>query len=341
MKIAGKKIPKGTVLLFLSFTAVSLCLLLIVSAARAERTNNMSKNNMYTGHQKNFSVYNAEGGGFWEDIILSLSAKYNDFAIYMPMQDSEIVVRGICVKGSVEVPPMIEGEYFDFNTSWSDTPMVVLGKECQEKIAERNGKKYYDYGGLEFEVLGVMGTKEDSRLNHMMLLDFRSAVRMEEVNTSYVLDTKKESDLIKIGQDLSGLFRLPAEVMILLDEGDGLSPIARLLSSGRIMDALYVMILISFSLSTILVTSIWLRFRRPLLFAWQICGYEERMKGLETAKRYYMAAGFGFVVGLLLMALFSLVMEDIQMKAIDIVQAFGVTVGLGTIILFFCYLSNK
>ena len=41
MKIAGKKIPKGTVLLFLSFTAISLCLLLIVSATRAERMNSM------------------------------------------------------------------------------------------------------------------------------------------------------------------------------------------------------------------------------------------------------------------------------------------------------------
>lgn len=36
MRVAGKKIPKGTILLFLSFTAISLCLLLIVSAARAE-----------------------------------------------------------------------------------------------------------------------------------------------------------------------------------------------------------------------------------------------------------------------------------------------------------------
>lgn len=341
MKVAGKKIPKGTVLLLLSFTAISLCLLLIVSAARAERINDMSRNNMYTGHQKNFSVYNAEEKNVWEDVIENLSAKYDDFAIYMPMQDPEIVVRGVCVKGSVEEPPMIEGEYFDFDSSWSEMPTIVLGKDCQENIIEWNGKKYCSYGGIQFEVLGVMGTKEDSRINHMMLFDLRSAVRMAGVNTSYVLDTKKEPDVAKIGEELGTLFRLPAEVMILLDKGDGMSPIAQLLSSGRIMETMHVMILISFSLSSILVTFIWLRFRRTLLLAWQLCGYKEYMKGLETAKRYYLAAGFGFVAGLLLMALFSLMVEDMQVKIMDIVQAFGMTVGLGTVILFSCYMIDR
>lgn len=202
-------------------------------------------------------------------------------------------------------------------------------------------KSIVPMGGIEFEVLGVMGTKEDSRINHMMLLDLRSAVRMTNVNTSYVLDTKKESDMIKIGQELSGLFRYSAEVMILLDKGDGVSPIAQLLSSGRIMDTMHVMILISFSLSSILVTFIWLRFRRTLLYVWQLCGYKEYMKGLETAKRYYLAAGFGFVAGLSLMTLFSLTVEDIQMKVMDIVQAFGMTVGLGTVILLFCYMVDR
>ena len=45
--------------------------------------------------------------------------------------------------------------------------------------------------------------------------------------------------------------------------------------------------------------------------------------------------------GLFLMTLFSLALEEIQMKAMDIVQAFGMTVGLGTVILFFCYLIDS
>lgn len=341
MKIAGKKIPKGTILLFLSFTAISLCLLLIVSATRAERTNSMSKNGMYSGHQKNFSICNAEQEGHWEDVIPALEAKYNNFAIYVPIQNPEIVIRGVCVSGKVETPPMVEGKYFDFATSWTDTPKAVLGKQYREYAVERDGKMYYDYQGVEFEVIGVMGTKEDSRLNYMMMMDFKSAVRLAGINTGYVLDTKKESDLLKVGQDLDSLFLLPADVVILLDTGDKVSPIARLLSSNAIMDTMYVMILISFSLSTILVTFIWLRFRRQIFYAWQLCGYEGRMQCMEICKRFYLAAGAGFAAGFLLMAVMSMVMGDMQMAVLDILQALGMTVGLGTVILFFCYLLDR
>lgn len=341
MKIAGKKIPKGTILLFLSFTAISLCLLLIVSATRAERTNSMSKNGMYSGHQKNFSICNAEQEGQWEDVIPALEAKYNNFAIYVPIQNPEIVIRGVCVSGKVETPPMVEGKYFDFATSWTDTPKAVLGKQYREYAVERDGKMYYDYQGVEFEVIGVMGTKEDSRLNYMMMMDFKSAVRLAGINTGYVLDTKKESDLLKVGQDLDSLFLLPADVVILLDTGDKVSPIARLLSSNAIMDTMYVMILISFSLSTILVTFIWLRFRRQIFYAWQLCGYEGRMQCMEICKRFYLAAGAGFAAGFLLMAVMSMVMGDMQMAVLDILQALGMTVGLGTVILFFCYLLDR
>lgn len=338
MKIAGKKIPKGTLLLFLSFTAISLCLVLIVSAARAERTNSMSRNGMYSGQQKNFSIYNAEEENLWEEVIPQLGSKYNNFAIYLPIPDTEIVIRGVCVKGSVKKPPMTEGKYFDFTTSWSDTPMAVLGKQYQKDVVERNGKKYYTYQGIEMEVLGVMGTKEDSRLNYMMMVDFRFAVRLSGINAGYVLDAKKESALLEIGQELGSLFQLPAEVLILLEPGDAVSPIARFLSSDAIMDTMYGMILVSFSLSTILVTFIWLRFRRQLFYAWKLCGYEGRMQCMETAKRFYMAAGVGFVAGLLLTALVSLAVEDMHIVLFDVLQAFGMTVGLGTVILFFCYM---
>lgn len=342
MKIAGRKIPKGTFFLFLSFMMVSLCLLLIVSATRTERINSLSQNLLYTGHERNFYVKDAEEEGLWEKVAPQLAEGHEDFAIYLPMQDPEIVMRGIFVRGRVQEPPMVEGEFFDLGTSWSDTPGIVLGRDCREGIAERDGKKYYSYGGTEFEVLGIMGTDGESRLNHMAFLDFKSAVRMMGINTDYVLDAKKESVLVDVAQDMDSLFRpyRPAEAMIYAGDAERISFMARILSSDAIMDTMYVMILASFSLSTVLVTFIWLRFRRPLFFAWQLCGYGERMKGLETAKRYCLAAGAGFAAGLFLMALCSLLMEEIQVKAVDILQAFGMTVGLGTAILLSCYLAE-
>ena len=295
MKIAGKRVPKGNILLFLSFTAISLCLLLIVSAIRAEHSNSLSQKGMYSGHQKGFSVHNAEDETSWTKVIPELADGHDNFAIYVPVEDSEIVMRGICIQGEVEMPPMCEGNFFDFSTSWTEQPTLVVGKQYQEGVIRRNGKMYYQYGDVEFEVIGIMGTEEESRINQMMLMDFRSSIRITGINTEYVLDTRKESDLTELGQDLYDQFHSPAEVFIILEEGDRSSAIASLFSGETIMSTLYVMILISFSLSTILVTFIWLRFRRQLFFVYNLCGYEGRMERMEISKRFYLAAGTGFV----------------------------------------------
>lgn len=341
MKIAGKRIPKGNILLMLSFAAISLCLLLIFSVSRAGRENNMSKNNMYSGHQKGFSIIQAEEEQQWEDVIPALAADYDKFAIYVPIPDPEIVVRGIFTNGDVAVPPMLEGTYFNADTSWTDQPKVVLGKQYEKNVSRRDGKMYYQYLDVEYEVLGIMGTESDSRLNGMMMMDFRSAVRIAGINTEYVLDTKKESQIIKIGQSIEERFEYPANVLIVLEEVGARSSVARFLSSSAIMDTMYVMMLISFSLSTVLVMLIWFRFRRQLFFAWTLCGYENHARRLEISKRFYMTAGSGFGAGLCLMAVISWNISDIHVAARDVFQALAMTVGLGTVILFFCYFLDR
>ncbi len=338
MIIAGRRIPKGNILLLFSFTAISVCLLLIVCATRAERRNTQSQNGLYTGHQKRFSIGYATKDNLWEDVIPKLTSGYHDFAIYVPLEDPNIVMRGIFVQGEVESPPMLQGSYFDASTSWSGHPTLVLGKQFQKDIRIRNHKMYYTYQGVEYEVIGIMGTEDESRINHMIMMDFKSAVRITGINTQYMLDTKKESHILSIGQAMCRQFHSPAEVVIMLQKGEYKEPlVTRLFSSDVILDTMYVMIFISFFLSTILVTFIWLRLRWQLLFACSLFGYEKRFKRLEIAKRFYLVAGVGFATGLLLLVLISRMVPDIHMIGMDVLQAFGMTIGLGSVILFFCY----
>lgn len=315
-------------------------MLLIVSATRAEHRNSQSQNGLYSGHQKGFSVHNAEDENQWEEVIPELASRHNNFAVYAPVQDPEMVMRGICVQGEVEIPPMLEGTYFDFSTSWTDQPTLVVGKQYKEKVIRRAGKMYYRYGGTEYEVIGIMGYEEESRINQMILMDFRSSLRITGINTEYILDTRKEADLTELGQDMYDLFHSPAEMLIILEQGAKPSVIAGLFSGGAVMRTLYVMTLISFSLSTILVTFIWLRFRRQLFFAYTLCGYERQMERLEISKRFYLAAGTGFVAGMLLMIFISQFMTDFTMAVLDILLTLGITIGLGTVILFSCYCIN-
>ena len=92
MKIFGKKLPKGNILLFLSFTTISICTLLVISAMRAEKNNYLSKNAMYSGHQKGFSVAYSENEKEWEEVIPELAKEYNNFAVYVPLDDKDKIV---------------------------------------------------------------------------------------------------------------------------------------------------------------------------------------------------------------------------------------------------------
>ena len=172
-------------------------------------------------------------------------------------------------------------------------------------------------------------------------MDFKSAVRRAGINAEYVLDTKKETEINEVGREISYSFRSPAEVSIVLNQGTEDSFVSRALSSERIVKTMYMMVLISFSLSTVLVTIIWLRFRRQLFGAWTLCGYEIRSEMIELAKRYYRITGVGFMAGFGLMYLISRMVTDIRFMLIDTITSFLITLFFGTIVLVFCYSYDK
>lgn len=340
MNTFGKRVPKGNLLLFFSFTAVSLCILLIISMFHSEYENRLSHNNLYTGHQKEFSVCYAEDENQWRNVIPNIKSDADDFAIYVPVQNPDIILRGVYIKGNVVRPPMIQGEYFDCETSWTEVPKAVLGKKYQKDTRTENGKLFYEYNGVDYEVIGVMGTQKDSWINKMIMLDFNSAVKLSGINTSYVLDTKRKSNINKTGQELCNMFQYPASLMITLEEGVKSSFVEEFFSSDVIMDTMYIMILISFSLSTVLVTYIWLSYRKQLFFAWELCGYRKICRHYEIYKRFLGVAVTGFLSGLLLMYIFSYNIRDIDFKLMYILQSFLFTVCLGVVIFTFCYIID-
>lgn len=342
MKIAGKKIPKGNILVFISFTAISLCLIMIVSLVRADRINDIIKKGLYSGNQRGFYIHNSENENEWDDVIPDFPDNCYNFALYTELPDPEITVRGIYVKGKVVIPPLIYGHYFDEATSWSDTPGVVLGKEYEKSIFEKDGKKFYDYYGTQCEVIGIMGTEADSRINHMIIVDMKTAIRFTGVNTNYIYDAKDSETLSDVGKYINEAFSYPTEVEITLDSGKSYFYLMDFLfSTENIMNTMYVMMLVSFIVSTLLVTYIWLRKREPMFRVWNLCGYKTSSKVVEISKRYYLAAGSGFAAGLVLTKLISAFVSNINIVMTDIIQAFVVNIGVGTVILLGCGLRIR
>ncbi|MCI8307601.1 MAG: hypothetical protein HFH14_06075 [Lachnospiraceae bacterium] len=336
MKFCGKRIPKGSLLLLLSFLTISLCLMMMLSALRADKINNQNRNGLYSGHQKRFTVISAEDEHAWEYVIPVLKEEYSNFSIYSTISDDRYIVRGMYKKGAANRPSMIWGRYFDEDTSWTDNPAIVLGRNFEPEISERDGKKYYDYQGITFEVIGIMGTEKENRINNMIIMDFKSSLSVCGINSDYMIDAKRAGDVEKIGAAIYETFRLPARVIITF-AGNGKPWLAKILSGDMIMDTMYVMMFLSFSLSTVLVTFIWLEMRASLFYSWKLCGYKRSWELAGIAKRYYTVAGIGYLSGVLMMMAISNIINDLEMAVGDILFAFLITAGLGTIILLFCY----
>ena len=94
MKIMGKRIPKGSVLLFLSFMALSVCLMLITYTFRTSKELNLGQNNLYSGHQKNFSISQGENETEWDEVLPKLLSEGENYAIYVPLQADVVAMRG-------------------------------------------------------------------------------------------------------------------------------------------------------------------------------------------------------------------------------------------------------
>ena len=334
MKIFGRKIPKGNILVLISFAAISLCLIMIISLSRQDKLNNIMRKGLYSGNQKWFEINECTDEAYWNHVLPDLAESYDNFAVYVDLPDPEISVRGIYVSGNVVIPPMLSGQYFDRASSFGSTPKVVLGKEFEDNVVDKNGKKYYEYCGTDCEVIGIMGTQKDSRINHMIVIDFMTALQYTGINTEYTYDVRDKDAVTDIGQSIISKFESVAQVYMSLETETGNTSFVKLLFSNNvIMDTVYVMMLISFIVSTMLVTFIWLRKRNTLFKAWELCGYKAVEKIFEVAKRYYAVSFSGFAAGLAAALFITNNMLIIKMEVIDIIEAFGVTVGIGTIIL--------
>ena len=66
MKIAGKRIPKGTLLLASGMFAVSICTLLMTAAFRANRMNELLSRDFYSEKARKFTVMECGDTEFWK-----------------------------------------------------------------------------------------------------------------------------------------------------------------------------------------------------------------------------------------------------------------------------------
>lgn len=83
--------------------------------------------------------------------------------------------------------PVIEGRFFtgsDFN---KDNNYVVVGKNLEQLLYEKDNKTYYRYSGVDYEVIGILGFDIDTKLNDIIFFNLANIYDIAPKNTELVI----------------------------------------------------------------------------------------------------------------------------------------------------------
>lgn len=120
-------------------------------------------------------------------------------------------------------------------------------------------------------------------------------------------------------------------------EGAKISFFEKFLSADNIMNAMYIMIIISFILSTLVVTAVWREERHQLMHALKLCGIDNRFQCYEIIKRYVSIIGIGFVSATIVSVILTITDNIIEVKFIDVAWALLTTMITSFVILMISY----
>lgn len=206
------------------------------------------------------------------------------FTLFNELKTSKYDIRAIYLKGNNYIPPIQSGRYFASTDFYSGKRVAVLGKQVgTEDVVEQNGKEYYRYDGMEFEIIGRMGAPYSSKLDKTVLLNLDAFHHLKAVQSNlYVMN----SDQKPIAEDRSLRINGNPVPIHVIDRGDhGAQRYVSTDSYQRVIFIALVGILIG---SSLLFTQYWLRKKRTeIRVLWQH-GFSMRKVYIRVAVHYLL-----------------------------------------------------
>lgn len=157
---------------------------------------NLISSNMITTNAIKFSC----SANNYQEIVDVYSSKLREGALYdVSLEDSKIrVIKSVDQK---LIPNIIKGSFFSDNDLTSKDLKAVIGKNLNNLVYESKGKKKITCFGIEYEVIGVIGYKENYELNNYIFLNHR---KISDNETPIFVVDSKEKDfarmaVVKIG----------------------------------------------------------------------------------------------------------------------------------------------
>ena len=254
MKLFRHRISRSAILLFFNMVLVLVSALLVLVNMQARTELEESRRGFYSDRAS--YLINEESS--WEEIQdILLNDEWDNGIFFKKDLELEFDTRGVFYKGDFKKLPMISGRYFTEKEVSGDEKKAMIGQRFEKDTYEEAGSRYIDILGEKFEVVGVLGSAQATRLDSMKWIPMAAAAELSEMKGEYVVDGKTEmsvdnnADLLK--KVMEPDWSKEAAVLTITNlEGEEVENTGYAEINRNVVEKIYTAIIFSFVLNMVL-----------------------------------------------------------------------------------------
>lgn len=323
--IFGKRIYKGTGMVFANFMLLTVCCILITTNLYTKAQTEKISRGFYSENVLNVNVSSSRD----EEQVLAFARNMSGGVLFKTGLSREYDIRGVFCAEKIDLPPLLTGRFLSREESESDLKIAVVGNKCMSDTYKSGGKTWIDILKEPFEVIGVMGTEKKNRFQTMIWIPLQSAIDVSGADGQYKIDGRSAKEIKDNAMDFRRIMEKSADVTVEVAVGMEISGVGERLELGtnRLIRAVYLAILIAFILAGALCISYWIAFQKGKMEVRRLLGETSLGVGIHLIGYLLKSAVVALLSGISICLILYGVGILEGFRTVDVLIACGATLG--------------
>lgn len=292
MKIFHWKMKKSALLLAFNLILVFLSTFFVLANIHTRRELEESKRGFYS---EGASYLVCEESAGWESVRGILSGpEWMPGVLFKKDLEMDADTRGVFYRGKIDVPPILSGRFFTQEESRGSERKALIGTRFEKDLYKEDGKEYIEILGEPFEVIGILGSSQPTRLDSMKWIPLETAVELTGISGRYAVDGISGT---AVRNNTELLWTLMDEDWTMQKTG-GQSSLqgSHKWGSLDVIEKIYLAIICVFVLNMILAGNYWMRRKNQKVQVEKLLGLSAAAVMLSICSEFLAVAGISFLI---------------------------------------------
>lgn len=292
MKIFHWKLKKSTLLLAFELLLVFLSVFFILANMHTRRELEESKRGFYS---EGASYLVCEESADRETVHGLLSGdEWLPGVLFKKDLEMDADTRGVFYSGKIKIPPLLSGRFFTPEESRGSDRKALIGTRFQKDMYQEGGRQYIEIFGEPFEVIGILGSCQPTRLDNMKWMPFWTAVDLTGISGRYAADGISEAAV----ENNTKLLQTVMDEDWTMQKADGQNSLQGIhrWRDLDIIEKIYLSIVCVFVLNMILTGNYWMRRKNQKVQVEKLFGMNNVAVIRSICSEFLAVAGISFLV---------------------------------------------